>query len=173
MCPRSDGLVWVHGFPYKTYQHPEYGEVAFTPEDAQQMYSNWTANVLGRDVAWNFDHRGDAAKGNKAAGWVKQVQVRDDGLWVGVEPTGEAMSEIQDKQWKYSSIERKREWTNPSTGESFQNVLYGGAFTNYPFLHGVAPLNFSELTLTTPPAPDKEDTEVDLADLAKKSRPGW
>src|SRR5213083_320400 len=65
----ADGLVWVHGFPYKTYQHPEYGEVAFTPEDAEQMYSNWQGNVLGREVAWNFDHRGDASKGNKAAGW--------------------------------------------------------------------------------------------------------
>ena len=162
----DEGLIWVHGFPYKTYKHPRYGEITFSPKDAEEMVHNFTANVLGRDVAWNYDHGEDGAKGNKAAGWVRKLDVRDDGLYVGVEPTVEAMHEISDGAWKYSSIERRREWENPETLEVHKNVLVGGAFTNTPFMYGIAPLNFSEYLVDEQEGNEQED-EVNLEELAK------
>lgn len=162
----DDGLVWVHGFPYTTYKHPRYGEVKFTPDDAKQMLDNFNANVTRTDVPWNYDHGEDRAKGNKASGWVRKLDVREDGLYIGVEPTKEAMSELEDGQWKYSSIERRREWEDPETGDVHKNVLVGGAFTNTPFMRGIAPINFSEYVVREEQFNNEED-EVDLAELAK------
>ena len=171
----DEGVVWVHAFPYRTYDHPTYGEITFTEDDAVEMKQNFENNVLERKVAWNYAHKKDRAKGDKAAGWVQAVEVREDGAWVAVEPTETAAEEIKKGEWRYSSVERLPEWTHDSTGEKFKNVLFGGALTNYPFLKGVAPLNFSDFDLVERKEEHSDDNDsnehseegiVDLKDLA-------
>lgn len=162
-APDENGLVWVHAFNYRKYNHPEYGEIDFTENVANEMAQNFTNNVLERDVSWNYDHGKDASKGNRAAATVKEVDVREDGLWVGLQPTPTALKEIQDGEWRYVSVERLPEWTHSTTGDVFTNVLWGGAFTNTPFAKGIAPINLSdfdlyERVLNRPaPEPPKEE----------------
>jgi len=138
-------LIWVHAFPFKSYTHPVYGTVEFTQEKAEQMLANYNANVVGMELTADYEHGLDPAKGKKAAGTFKEVEIRDDGLWVGVEPTSEAVAEIRDGAWKYFSVSYHDEWEHPETKEVHKNVLYGGGLTNHPYLKGVAPVNYSEL----------------------------
>jgi phage I-like protein len=162
--------VWVHAFPYRTYEHPLYGTVTFTREDAKEMQENFTANVMEQELSFNYEHGLDKAKGNMASGSVTAVDVRDDGMWIEVEPTKTALQEIRERAWKYASVERFKEWVHPASKKVFKNVLRGGAFTNYPFNKGVAPLNFSELALLEKEpsvVPDKEQ-KMDLKELAKR-----
>lgn len=179
-APDEDGVIWVHGFNYRTYNHPDHGKIEFTREVAEQMANNFSTGVLERDVTWNYAHGNDVSKGQKAAGTVADIDVRDDGLWVGIKPTAQALKEIQDGEWRYVSIERLPEWTHNSTGETHKNVLWGGAFTNTPFVKGLAPINLSDFdlydrVLNRPPAPEPEpdpekggDNEVDREKLCEQ-----
>jgi len=162
--PGDDGLIWVHAFNYRKYAHPEYGEIDFTKDVANEMASNFTGNVLEREVTWNYDHGKDPSKGTKAAATVQAVEVRDDGFYVGLKPTPTALKEIQDGEWRYVSVERLPEWDHPTSGDSFKNVLWGGAFTNTPFAKGIAPINLSdfdlyERILNRPPAPPEPEPQ--------------
>ena len=141
----DDSILWFHAFPFKTYQHPIYGEVEFTKEQADRMAANFATNVIGQELTSDYEHGLDSAKGSKASGTFKEVEVRDDGLWVAVEPTSEARQEIKDGAWRYFSVSFKDVWEHPETKEVHEDVLWGGGLTNFPYLKGVAPINFSDL----------------------------
>jgi len=136
---------WVQAFPLGEWSHPVYGDISFERDDFEEMKRNFDEGVMGQDVPWTYDHGLDAAKGGKAAGTIKKVEVRDDGLYELVEFTEQAYNEIENGEWLYSSPEYKPEWKAQHTGETYTNVLWGGALTNYPFLKGIAPINCSEL----------------------------
>lgn len=179
-APDDNGVIWVHAFDYRKYNHPLHGTIDFTREVAEEMASNFTGNVLERDVTWNYAHGTDVSKGQKAAGTVESVDVRDDGLWVGIKPTPQALKEIADGEWRYVSVERLPEWTHNATGQTYKNVLWGGAFTNTPFVKGLAPINLSDFDLyerllnrPAPPAPEPDpekggDNEVDREKLCEQ-----
>ncbi len=67
-----------------------------------------TAAYLGAtDMVIDYDHQTVRAPvvGGKAeaAGWVKELEVRDDGIWGRVEWTAQASSELAAKRWRYLS----------------------------------------------------------------------
>jgi hypothetical protein len=142
--------TWLEALPARTYSTPQYGEVVVTPEKLERMVENFKNGVRGQDVATDYDHGQDKAKGNKASGWYKDFKVApsssDDGslsLWAQVEFTEEAQEELQKKAWKYFSLEWDDEWTDNS-GAVFSDVIIGGALTNRPIAKRIMPINFSE-----------------------------
>ena len=63
--------------------------------------------------------------GKEAAGWVKNVESRDnDGLWYLVEWNDEAAENIKAKKFRYFSPEFVRKWTHPATNVTFNDVLF-------------------------------------------------
>jgi Mu-like prophage I protein len=95
-------------------------------------------------LALDFDHRGDVAKGGKAAGWIDYAEVRSDGLWLNVNFTAEALAEVRAGAWRYLSPEFAPSWADPRTGVVHTDVLMGAALTNRPFLRDLAPIAASE-----------------------------
>lgn len=146
----DDGLLWVEAMPAKTWHTGLWGEVPITEEKLQNFVKNFNEGVRGIEVTTDFDHGMDRSKGNRASGTYKKLEVRqrEDGiptLYAGIEATPVAMSEIQDGEWKYFSLEWEDEWMNEANGNVYKDVVTGGGFTNKPIAKGIMPVNFSEV----------------------------
>jgi phage I-like protein len=129
-------------FPFGEYHHPMYGKINFTPEMAADVERNFNENVRGIDLDIDYDHK---AKETTAAGWIRSVTVRANGLFGVVEWTKRAAEHIRNKEYRYFSPEFTDEWEHPKTGQKFKNVLFGGGITNRPYLKDILPINMSEL----------------------------
>jgi uncharacterized protein DUF6582/Mu-like prophage I protein len=139
-----DDLLWVEALPAKVWHTTEFGEVDVTLETLQRMVDNFYGNVRGQEVATDYEHGRDVSKGNKASGWIREANINDGSLWLGIKPTETAMKEIKDGEWKYFSLEWD-DWMHPETEEVHKDVILGGGFTNRPIAKGLVPINFSEL----------------------------
>jgi Mu-like prophage I protein len=138
----SSPASWIQIMPLGTYEHPVYGEINITPERIQRFAANVKAHVRGQDLDIDYDHK---AKTGEAAGWLKDAEARADGLWGLVEWTQDAYSKITSKAYRYFSPEFQDEWEHPKTKETHQDVLFGGALTNRPFLKDIMPINMNEV----------------------------
>ena len=141
----KDDLLWIEALPAKTWHTMMWGEVIITTDKLDRMVRNLKNNVRGQEVATDFEHKMDKAKGAKASGWIRDAEIRDNALYVGIEPTSTAKQEIIDKEWKYFSLEWEDYWQHPETQQLHQDVIVGGALTNVPVAKGLMPINFSEL----------------------------
>lgn len=159
---------WIHAARPNTYQHPVYGKLDFTFERLRRLADSVKNKVRGIDIDVDYDHKQDVAKGGKAAGWVRDADVRDDGLWLLVEWTSNAARAIKDKEYRYFSPEYTSEWTD-AAGKKHEDVLFGGGITNRPFLKDLLPVNLSELTFETPRTSNNpsEGVDMDLKELAQ------
>jgi hypothetical protein len=145
--------------PVGHWDHPIYGSVDITPEKVKDFKKNFDENVFGAEVHGNYDHGEDRAKGNKASGWVREVNSHDDGLELVVEFTDTAKEEIEKKEWQYISPEWVDEYVDRKNKKNkVKNVLAGFALTNVPFLRGISPINASEIAIAAEVA-DKEHTD--------------
>jgi hypothetical protein len=134
--------TWIQAMTVGTYEHPVYGTIDITPERIQKFAANVNSRARGTDLDIDYDHKD---KTGEAAGWIKQADARDNGLWVLVEWTKQAAQKIKDKAYRYFSPEFVDEWTHPQSQQTFQDVLLGGGITNRPFLKDIQPINMSEL----------------------------
>jgi len=146
----GDGSVWIEALPARIYHTPQYGPVSVSPENLRNMVANFESNVRGQDVAMNFDHGMDRAKGNAASGWFRKLEVRPSSgdptlpsLYILADLTDEAKAEVKDKKWKYFSLEWDDEWMD-NQGQMHRDVVIGGALTNKPIAKNIMPINFSE-----------------------------
>jgi outer membrane biosynthesis protein TonB len=133
---------WIQAMPVGTYVHPAYGDLTFSQERLQAFAASVNNKVLQKDLDIDYDHK---ARVDHAAGWVQQAQVRDNGLWLYVTWTPAAQQKLQDKEYRYFSPEFQDEWTDPKTGITYKDVLFGGGLTNRPFLKDLVPINLSEM----------------------------
>lgn len=147
---------WIHAMTVGKYDHPVYGEIAFT-EDRLQRFAKSVVNKV-RDIEPDIDYDHKVHNGD-AAGWVKNAEVRSDGLYLFVEWTKTAADKIKQKAYKYFSPEFLDEWTHPKSSTTFQDVLSGGAITNRPFLKDLSPLNLSEMLSGSEDPPERNDMD--------------
>lgn len=141
---------WIQAWSYTKVNHPKYGEIEITPATVQQFKEHFDSRTYGQDLHVNFEHGFDAAKGKQAAGWVKDIDVREDGGYYLVTFTEDAMKEIKEGKWRYVSPEYD-DWTDPATGTEHKDVPMGLALSNRPFFKNMAPLNFSEFEAVIEP----------------------
>lgn len=144
--------VWLEALPARVYHTPQYGEVPVPVEKLDRMVANFKNNVRGQDIAVNYDHGNDRAKGNKAAGWFRDFAVKPSSsdpnqmsLYAAVEFTDEAQNEIKSGAWKYFSMEWDDDWMD-NAGQSYKDVVVGAGITNRPIAKHMQalPVNFSE-----------------------------
>jgi phage I-like protein len=156
---QSSTTRWIQAMPLGQYDHPIHGQIDITPDKVKQFAQNVKDGVRGQDLDIDYDHK---ANGGEAAGWVKDAEARPDGLWLLIEWTKDAFQKLKDKAYRYFSPEYNDEWTHPKTGQKHQNVLFGGAITNRPFLKDILAINMSELikgAAADPPPPTPEPSE--------------
>lgn len=139
----DDGeLHWIQAFPFGEYEHPLHGKIVMTPERAARFAANFHNGVRGTEIDIDYDHK---TNDGRAAGWVKNAEVRDDGLYIAVSWTDAAKQAIAAGEYRYFSPEFADAWTHPKTGITHRDVLFGGGITNRPFLKDILPINMSEV----------------------------
>lgn len=139
----GENTKWIHAAPLGEYEHPKWGKISITQEKVKNFVDNIKNNVRGQQLDVDYDHK-KSAQGGKAAGWVTDAKVMNNGLWLNIEFTPPAQEAIQNKEYKYFSPEFADKWEHPQTKQAYQDVMFGGALTNRPFLKGIQPINLSE-----------------------------
>ena len=149
--PAETNELWIEALPARVYTTPQYGAVPVTKDKLERMVTNFSNNVRGQDIATDFEHGFDTAKGKQASGWYKGFEIRpssDDpeqvSLWAQVAFTDDAKQEIKDGKWKYWSLEWDDDYVVNDTGEIVPDVVIGGGLTNRPVAKRTMPINFSE-----------------------------
>jgi hypothetical protein len=152
---------WVHALSVGAFEHPAYGKVDVSSSRLQRFADSVKNKVRGIDPSINYDHTD-----GEAAGWVKDSQIRDTGLWIFVEWTAKAAAQIKERAYRYFSSEFLDEWKDPKSQNVFTDVFIGGALTNRPFLKDLVPVNLSEL-VGNPAGPPEQGKEGEGMDPKK------
>lgn len=92
---------WVHLFPLGAMD--ERDGRRFTLSDPQSLVATFCKS--GVDLPIDYEHQSDKPSSGPvpAAGWIKELQVRPDGLWGRVEWTATASEMIGKKEYRYIS----------------------------------------------------------------------
>jgi phage I-like protein len=94
---------WVHLIPAGTFSGRD-GRGPYTL-DAQAVIDAFAAN--GADLPIDYDHQSltaeDKAGPVPAAGWIKELQAREDGIWARVDWTPRAAELLAHKEYRYLS----------------------------------------------------------------------
>ena len=133
--------TWIHALPFGQYKHPVFGVIDASLQKINALADSVKKKVRGIDPSINLNHDNDSADG--AAAWVKDSQVRSDGLWLFVEFVKDIAEKVREKKFKYFSLEFADKWEDPQ-GKEFDDVVIGGALTNRPFMKNLVPINLSE-----------------------------
>jgi hypothetical protein len=142
--------VWIQIFPFGHWPHPVYTDTTVSRETGAQYVKNFKENVRRQEISTDYDHGEDKAKGNKASGWYRDMELREDGVYALVEFTETARKELSEGEWKYFSPMFRDVWEDVETGEVHENVVIGGGLTNRPWMKDMVPINFSEAVLEEP-----------------------
>lgn len=139
--PLGEGIIGkpIQLFRTGEFQHPKYGKLSITKADLEEMVRNFNANIRGQDIPIDIEHQHD--KG--AVGWLRKLELRDGELWAVPEWTETGAQLIEEGKFRYISPQYGA-WTDPETGQHYDNVLMSVAITNYPFLKQMAPVELSE-----------------------------
>lgn len=139
---------WIHALPVGTYQHPVFGKMQISAEKIRAFAENIKVKIRGIDPSINYLHGSTQGGDGEAAGWVKDADNRPDGLWVLVEWTTSAAQKIKEKAFRYFSAEYQDKWTD-AQGKTHENVFFGGALTNRPYMKNLLPINLSETSVAS------------------------
>ena len=131
---------WIQVFRKGEWKHPRYGKLKFTDDIFSGFIKNFNDRVRGIDLAVDAEH--EPEKG--ACAWIKQLEQRGEGLWAQVEWTPIGLRLIADGVFRYVSGDFDYTWKSEETGKKYENVLFGCALTNRPFVKGMSPVNLSE-----------------------------
>ena len=103
-----------------------------TAANLQQMADTYAQE--GKDILFDYDHNCLFGE-TKAAGWGKDLQVRDGKIYVSMEPTPEGRRLIENKEYRYLSPVYQYSRTDKVTGKKINSwKLHSVALTNTPYL---------------------------------------
>ena len=154
---------WIRVAPYGAWVHPEAGRFEVTADNAREMVANHQR--VGMDRVVDFEHQTLHGGKAPAAGWIKAVENRSDGLWARVDWLDDAKQMIEARQYRYFSPVFDFKAKDPRSGKPIGALLHSIGLTNDPFLESdIVPL---AAKAEHGPATNHEETDMALADIAK------
>jgi phage I-like protein len=141
----SDGLLpeWYHLLPAGTFHGRDgRGPYVFNPYAERAVLEAFAS--LKCDLPVDYEHQSLEAKDKSgpipAAGWIKQLESRANGLWGRVEWTAKAQACLRDKEYRYISPV----FIHDKSGQVM--ALTMAALTNTPNLYLTAAASREEVT---------------------------
>lgn len=143
-----------------TFYHPLYGRFTVSKKVLEIMVANFEQHhpkpPTELVVDWEHTSAIEPPQKSPAAGWIKGLVIKDDGLFADVEWTEEAASEIRAGEYRFISPEFNLNYRDKETGEPIGATLLAVALTNRPFIEGMLPVVLSDRLA------DKIIREVDM-----------
>lgn len=147
---------WQMLFPLGVTKHrPDFpkGKATFDAEFLGALADNFkkmAARHKGDKFALQLNYLhpepGQPVENHRAAGWIEDVSLREDGLYVLVRWTDEAREFIAKDAFRYLSPEFSFDWQDSDTGKRQGPTLWGAALLNSPFLKELPRVAASEQT---------------------------
>lgn len=140
---------WVNAFRIGEWVHDLYGRISITQKVFDEIVKNFRANATGHELPIDYQHSTndpsvEPDKQGEAAGWVKDIKVEGDRLYILVEWLESAAEKIKAGAFRYFSPTFDTAYKNKESGEELGITLLGGALTNTPFLTDLDPILLSE-----------------------------
>lgn len=162
----NDGPVWIQVAREGNWKgSAKYGTVEFSRQTLEKLVKNLHAHPSfekGPDglgcktvVPYDYEHASEVAlaapnhgstptSGAPAPAWVLDLQVRegDEGaeLWALSKLGSQVRTQIREGGYQWTSVAVWPNALDPVTGERVGPVLTSVAFTNHPFIQGMAPI---------------------------------
>ena len=143
---KPENAYWVQALSAGDYEHWLFGTISLTEQRFNNMLGNYRNGVPQSEIAIDYEHGMDVAKGYQASGWIRDMRLSNQNLEWLIEFTDDALQEIRDKKWRYFSAEFADLYED-NQGGLYLDVVLGGGLTNRPFLKGMQALNFSEVLI--------------------------
>lgn len=132
--------MFVQVLPIGKFYHNVYGEVNITQQMLEQMVANFKKGIPHYDLPVNIEHLDHLG----AVGNIKDLILKDDGLYAELELTEEGQKLIEEKKFNYTSAEFVENYTDKKTGEQVGYTLVGLALTNKPANPYVKKIHFKD-----------------------------
>jgi hypothetical protein len=114
-----------------TYTHPLWGEIVITREGNELFVQNFKQRVYQDKLPLDAEHQ---TKLSGAYAWITDLEMNEDGSADAiVEWTARGEKLVREGGFCYISPEWYPQWTDPGTGQTYSNVLIGGAVCTRPF----------------------------------------
>jgi hypothetical protein len=130
--------------PKGEYMTLPYGNMVLNDAVFEQMIGNFKAGIR-RGVPVDFDH---AWENTKAAGWIKELINKADGLWARVKWNKLGSESIADEVYKMISAEWSFDYVDPQKSTHHGAVLVAATLTNRPLMQSMPTITASEKGLT-------------------------
>jgi phage I-like protein/cation transport regulator ChaB len=140
---------WIQIFKPGKFVHEYYGEFEITDKMLRQMAKQFDES--GRDVMVDYNHGSGMAFSpdqGKAAGWVRELDVRDDGMYALIDWTAAAVEYIKNGEYRFISPEWSDQGRDKEDGRVIGPILYAVALTNRPFLEGMEQVKLTSVPLS-------------------------
>jgi len=132
---------WIFVMPFGKYKHPA-GEFEITRDIAMKIIENFEKDP--RDLVVDYEHQTLATENNgmpaPAMGWIKELELREDGIWGRVEWTETGREFVSKKEYRYTSPVYVPNYRDAKTGENIGAKVTSVALTNTPFFPDQAPI---------------------------------
>ena len=146
---RANHDGWFHVAPMGTFDHPEGVKQVIDSKACEAMVNNFRAqkaepNFPGLLV--DFDHASyDPQQPSTAAGWIEDLQNRDDGLWAKIKLSDLGKEAIEGGRYRLvSPVWKHRDCEDLGDNRIRPNRLDGVGLTNSPNIKGMRPLSNSD-----------------------------
>lgn len=138
--------------PIGTWNTMKYGQIQVTQADLFEMKLNFERGVR-KGVMIDIEHGESEYYKDAAAGWIEQLEVKEDGLYATkIQWNKLARELISEGIYRFLSPEFSQIYTDPeNTEQVYRNVLIACSLVNRPLfkeLPGVNPLTASEGDIT-------------------------
>ena len=133
-----DKLVRVQLLREGEWSHPKApgGKLRIDRKTLETFHRNFKDGIVGEVVPMNEAHEDKTFR--RAKGWVKDMELTDEGLVGYVEPTPDIMKAVENKEVRFVSCELDMNFRDPESGKQTQ-VIRGVAWTNVPYIKRMKP----------------------------------
>jgi phage I-like protein len=136
---------WIRVLPRGTVELSDHRE-PFLVDDASLLAMAAEFRSRGVDLVIDYEHQSLQGERAPAAGWIKEVEARGDGLWARVEWTQPARDHLEKREYRYFSPVLR---LDPETRKPVALMHMG--LTNVPAIKRLAPLVARWGGKTSPP----------------------
>lgn len=130
--------------PKGEYMTLPYGNMVLDNNVFEQMIGNFNGNVR-RAVPLDVDH---GYENTRAAGWIKELINKADGLWGKVEYTKFGKELVENREYRMISAEWSFDYVDPQKSTHHGAVLVAATLTNRPLMQSMPTITASDKDLT-------------------------
>lgn len=140
-------------------------------DNFKRMAARHKGDKFALQLNYLHPEHGEPVENHRAAGWIEDVKLEADGLYVLVRWTDEAREFISKDEFRYLSPEFSFDWQDSDTGKRQGPTLWGAALLNTPFLKELPRVAASEQSNQPEPSGPNKEAQMKKAICAALGMP--